>query len=284
MRATMLDTDSARVIYDLGANNGDDVAYYLHKADKVVALEAVPVLADRIRSRFAPEIAAGRVVVENCVLTVDPQVAETPFFVHRSNDLLSQLPRPTGADAAEFDEVTLPAATIAQLVARHGAPYYLKVDLEGFDNVLLKDLFGQGIFPPYISAEAHTIDVFCTLVADGGYDAFKIVFGEHVARDYPNHPIETAAGPVRFDFPSPHSSGPFGNDIRGDWLDGANFLRFLALVGPGWIDIHASRVDAAPAKQVRRQGEVAAHFLRALGLRLGRPGLMRRADRIWGVG
>jgi hypothetical protein len=31
-----------KIIYDLGANNGDDIPYYLLKADTVVAVEANP--------------------------------------------------------------------------------------------------------------------------------------------------------------------------------------------------------------------------------------------------
>jgi hypothetical protein len=35
-----------KVIHDIGANNGDDIPYYLKKADIVVAVEADPVLCD----------------------------------------------------------------------------------------------------------------------------------------------------------------------------------------------------------------------------------------------
>lgn len=57
-----------KIIYDLGANNGDEIPYYLKKADTVVAVEANPVLCDQIRDRFAVQIAEGRLFVEGCVL------------------------------------------------------------------------------------------------------------------------------------------------------------------------------------------------------------------------
>lgn len=109
------------------------------------------------------------------------------------------------------------------------------------------------------------------------------MFGDYISRDYPAHVIEIDNGPLQFNFPSPHSFGPFGNDITGLWLTGSNLLRYLALEGPDWIDIHASRVDAAVPKFVRRQAEVVSHLLRALGMRLERSNLMRLSDRIWGV-
>ena len=45
------------VIYDFGRNNGDDVEYYLLEADKVVGVEANPILCDEVRRRFPAEIA-----------------------------------------------------------------------------------------------------------------------------------------------------------------------------------------------------------------------------------
>ena len=40
------------VIYDFGANNGDDLPYYLLSADKVVAVEANPELCSLMQKRF----------------------------------------------------------------------------------------------------------------------------------------------------------------------------------------------------------------------------------------
>lgn len=281
-------SDQGRVIYDLGANNGDDIPYYLLKGDLVVAVEASPALAAGLCQRFAAEIATGRVRIENCALTVDPSLAEVPFFLHRGNDLLSQLPPPAPDQRAQFDETVLPAATMAALVARHGAPYYVKIDLEGYDDVILQDLFRSGIFPPYISAEAHSVDVFCTLVALGGYSAFKLVEGEFVGRDYAAHPIATGigtdAGTQVYRFPCPHSSGPFGNDVTGPWMDRALFLRYLAHVGPGWIDIHASRVDPPAALPVRKLAEIGSGLLQQIGMRLDSGRLTAMGRKLWGQG
>jgi FkbM family methyltransferase len=273
-----------RVIYDLGANNGDDIPYYLLKSDLVVAVEASPVLAAGLRQRFGAEIAAERVRIETCALTVDPAVAEVPFYLHRTNHLLSQLPRPAPERLAEFDQTVLSATTFAALVALHGDPFYVKIDLEGYDDVILQDLFRNGVFPPYVSAEAHTIDVFCTLVALGGYDAFKLVEGEFVGRDYASHPIATDSGTQVYAFPSPHSSGPFGNDIPGPWMDRALFLRYLAHVGPGWIDIHASRVDSPGDHKVRKRAEIGAEMLHQVGMRLGSHRLTGWGRKLWGIG
>ena len=54
-----------KIIYDFGSNNGDDIPYYLEKADKVVAVEANPGLVAQIVSRFSKDIAAQKLIVEH---------------------------------------------------------------------------------------------------------------------------------------------------------------------------------------------------------------------------
>lgn len=234
---------SQRIIYDFGANNGDDVAYYLLKADVVVAVEANPALTDQIRSRFAAEISQGRLFVENCVLTVGPSSEGVPFYVHKHNHVLSQFPAPQSQLAPQFERIELPSRNAISLLEQYGSPYYVKLDLEHYDHIVLEYLFANGIFPPYISAETHTIEVFSLMVAAGKYESFKLVDGRSVPAKYKNHTVRTPGGDLTYSFPE-HSAGPFGEDISGPWMTRNNFFRLLSFSGLGWKDIHASRIDA----------------------------------------
>ena len=72
---------SGDVIYDFGANNGDDIAYYLRKPCRVVAVEANPALCRQIEERFAEAIASGRLVVLCCVITI----LDTYYYDRRDN-------------------------------------------------------------------------------------------------------------------------------------------------------------------------------------------------------
>lgn len=246
-------TTPPRTIYDFGANNGDDIDYYLRKADRVVAVEANPVLAAQVRARFAEAIAAGRLAVENCVLTTQASSPSAPFYVHRTNHVLSQFPAPPAATAAQFERIELPAENVIGLMERHGPAHYVKLDLEHYDHVVLEALFRAGIVPPYISAESHSIEVFALMVALGGYEAFKLVDGRSVPTRYKDHPIATGEAGARHAFPE-HSAGPFGEDIAGPWMTRNNFFRLLSFAGLGWKDIHASRIDAPdPAHAPRPQ-------------------------------
>ncbi len=231
-----------KVIYDFGANNGDNIPYYLMKSDLVVAVEANPILCNHINSRYSDAIRAGSLVVENCVLDTRESATAVPFYIHKTRHFLSQFPRPASSVREQFNKVLLPSRNVVQLIKRYGAPYYVKIDLEHFDNIILRALFLHNIFPPYLSAESHSIDVFCTLVALGKYQAFKLVDGATVSTKYKDHAVETDTGISTHSF-SPHAAGPFGNDIQGDWMTKDNFARLLLLAGLGWRDIHVSKDD-----------------------------------------
>jgi FkbM family methyltransferase len=272
------------IIYDFGANNGDDIAYYLHKADRVVAVEANPALCDLIRRRYAAEVAAGRVVVENVVVVPAGQPPTVPFYIHKKVHVLSQFGAPDAAKAAAFAEVRLPALRASDVVGRHGQPHYIKIDLERLDAVILRDLFHAGIRPDYISAECHEVDVF-PLLAVAGYDAFKLVDGKTVATLFADHPIATRNGLRRHSFPR-HAAGPFGNDIPGPWLPKAAFFKRLAEAGLGWKDVHASRVDppaaeaaadrpATPPARPEPPRAAAAATVAAFGIAAAPPGSVR---------
>lgn len=242
------------IIYDIGAHAGDDIPYYLLKADKVIAVEANPRLCDTIKNRFHQDITGGRLIVENCIATAASASGHTEFYVHKNNSLLSQMHQPNDESLPMFNKVTLPSRPVHEIIREHGTPYYIKIDIEHMDAEILEALFAHGIFPDYLSAESHTLDVFGLLASKGRYDAFKLVDGRTVSAFYAQHQIKSIHdyGNITFSFTT-DSAGPFGDDIAGDWMSGEFFFRFLAIEGLGWKDIHASRVNTAPLKQMSDQ-------------------------------
>lgn len=258
-----------RVIYDLGANNGDDIPYYLLKADVVVAVEANPVLTDAIKVRFDQEIRTGRVVVENCVLTASGSAGTTDFFIHKTEHVLSQLEEPPSPEIQNFRRERLPSRPVAELISQHGEPYYVKVDIESCDALILRSLFKAGCFPPYLSAEAHSVEVFSLLHAMGNYSAFKLVDGHTVSQIYRDRPImDRASGQVvSYSFPY-NSAGPFGNDVDGPWWSADDFSRILAFEILGWKDIHVTNEQPADVgAKARFRSLLADYLLRAIKIK-----------------
>jgi FkbM family methyltransferase len=229
---------SGPVIYDFGMNNGDDVEYYLLKGLRVVGVEANAALCGMARERFEESIRSGQLVIENVVLSDSRDAGDVSFWIHRSNNVLSRFPRPSPCAVHEFFETKVPQRSAAEIVLHYGEPHYIKIDIENFDGVVLKNLFDNKIRPPFLSAEVHTIDVWCLMVA-AGYRSFNVVEGARVPIDYSNALIATPNGQVRHSFPQ-HSAGPFGADISSSWLDSGALFRSLAHRGLGWKDVHAT--------------------------------------------
>lgn len=229
-----------KIIYDFGSNNGDDIPYYLLKSDLVIAVEANPALCGHIKNRFKEQISKGNLIIENCVLNVGDSSEKIDFYIHKTNHVLSQLPKPVETD--KFEKVVLPSKNVIELIRKYGDPHYIKIDIEHYDHIILRALFDNKIMPPYISSESHTIDVFTCLVALGKYNSFKLVDGASVSSRYKDCNISINTGTMKYSFPH-HSAGPFGNDISGSWMTANNFYRLLAFVGLGWKDIHASNIE-----------------------------------------
>jgi len=238
--------DQSSLIYDVGAHNGDDSAYYLAKGCRVVAIDASPDACAILRRRFAPEVRSGRMVILNVGVSDDP--GELEFQVNRSMPVLStfQKDRYDGVTWVPDDwhPVRVPVVPLSDLIREYGAPYFVKIDVEYFDSRVLLDLLRNQVMPPFISAEAQEIDVCCLLVAMG-YAEFRLVEGVSVHEEFAEVNIRMAGGltrPFRF---VPECSGPCGDDLAQGWADKEETLRRLLHHGVGWIDVHARTEQAA---------------------------------------
>jgi len=253
-------TSSKRIIYDFGANNGDDISYYLKKAELVVAVEANPSLCRGIEERFSTAMQEGRLRIENCVLVADDSAPEVYFYLHKCNHVLGQFPQPDESVIRKYDKVLLPSQSVMSILQRYGTPYYIKIDIEHYDEVILKELFRCRVRPPFISAESASIQVFALLVGMGEYSAFKLVDGATVARKYKNHAISVDGGSELYSFP-PQSAGPFGEDIAGEWMNADDLFNVLATKKLGWKDIHATNlVQPDPTSRAQKTRYMRRHL------------------------
>ena len=164
--------------------------------------------------------------------------------MHKERHLLSQFPTPNISNEKQFKKITVCSKRVIDLIKKYGDPYYIKIDLENYDDIILEELFTNKIIPNYISAESNNIKTFSLMIAYGKYDSFKLVNGSDVHIIYKNQKIETLNGYQDYSFPI-YSAGPFGNDINGPWISPENFFYFLANENLGWKDIHCSLLDKA---------------------------------------
>jgi FkbM family methyltransferase len=139
-----------RLVYDVGAYNGDDTAYYLLRGYRVVSIEADPALVEKLQSRFAAETAAGRCTILN--VGVAEKDGHAPFY-------LSQLPIWNSFDKAMATresytarEIQIQCRTFQSIMKEYGVPYFLKVDIEGLDHLCVLALQREDR-PAYVSFE-----------------------------------------------------------------------------------------------------------------------------------
>jgi FkbM family methyltransferase len=236
------------LIYDFGANEGQDTAFYLAKGFRVVAVEANPDLVDMLRATFADALADGRLVLVPHAIAPEAGQQIT-FYVNDDNSHWSSSHRDWGTrqDTA-YREISVVTVTTADVLAEHGCPYYLKVDIEGEDMNVLHALAATKARPPYVSVEEHGVEAI-DLLAAMGYRHFKIV---NQQQNY----LLTNPDPPRegrwVDFAhTGYSSGLFGREVAGEWMGVDEFRRrYLAefrdadgkevwTIEHAWWDIHA---------------------------------------------
>jgi FkbM family methyltransferase len=228
-------------IFDFGANSGQNLEYYLARANKVIAVEANPKLCEDIQNEFKEEIFSNKLVVANFVLTDSIALSgkEVDFYINIKSSAFSQFQTPKKID--DFKKIKVPAITPSKIVKNFLSSstnsFYIKIDLEGFDSQVLKDLFKHQIYPDFVSVEAHTIDGFASLINSEFYKSFTLIDGSKV----PKYQWITDLGNAK-NFRR-HSAGPFGKDIVEKWFDAKSFYRLLAFENLGWKDIHASKLS-----------------------------------------
>ncbi len=232
------------LIFDFGMHNGDDTDFYLRKGFHVVAVEANPTLCALGVSRFAAEIAEGRLTI--CNVGVAPARGELTFYINRAITEWSSFDREIASRGHPVSEVKVLAARPEDFFKAFGVPYYCKIDIEGFDRLVVDAVAKLPVKPGYVSFENGAPRDF-ELLAAAGYDSFLLV--EQSAIPQVSLPIPSREGiGIEHAFPS-GSSGPFGLDLAGEWLGVEETRAMLekhhhelaerAERGYDWWDLHA---------------------------------------------
>jgi FkbM family methyltransferase len=182
-----------KLIFDVGANDGADTAYYLRLGCAVVAIEADPFLVDGLRARFAEEIADSRVSVVNAAVTERDQ-EKVGFYISRDkteSSLIRSMAERAGTDRAEgraaVEQIRVTGRSLCSLFGEYGLPWYCKVDIEGYDASAVAGMAGYDGRPAYVSCEATgqpigeigrdegLLFVVLDALAAQGYRLFKLV-------------------------------------------------------------------------------------------------------------
>ncbi|HEY8519698.1 MAG TPA: FkbM family methyltransferase [Gammaproteobacteria bacterium] len=209
-----------RLIYDIGMHMGEDAAFYLAKGFEVVGIEANPDLCAAAEQRLASF--RERLHVVNAAVHDEPGMVT--FYVNEKVSVWGTTQKQWAERNARLGtrsrEIVVPAMKLQDIIAKHGMPYYMKIDIEGSDTICLDALRDFDERPPYVSIESATTfeGVFSELskLYELGYRRFNLVPQHTVPKQVcPNPPKEGNYVPHRFAL---GSSGLFGRELPGQWL------------------------------------------------------------------
>jgi len=229
-----------KVIIDFGANKGQNIDYYLLKADILVCVEANPELAKVIRKKFSAHIRNNKLFIENVVVTKTGNNGKLVNFYINKNDVLSSNIKPK--NSKDFHLVKVQSKSISEILKKYLTKnrifYYAKFDLEGYDAVVINSMLLGGYFPENISTEVHTLESLEAIFDSGKYIGYKLQEGNKVWQ-YVSLPIKTKNKIKAINFLA-HSAGPMGEDIPSPWLTERSIRNKLRVEGLGWKDVHAT--------------------------------------------
>lgn len=232
------------LIFDIGMHNGTDTDFYLKKGFRVVGVDANVWLARWVDEHFQEHVKSGMLNIENYGIHNTEKTLK--FYLNQDVDEWSSFEENLGTrENTRYVVVDVECKRLDFFIRKYGMPYFLKIDVEGVDAIVVRELLHWNERPKFLSVEDSGIDVLIALY-ESGARKFKFInqlaIREYVlpkpARegDYVDHTFEVA------------SSGPFGDELPGEWLGPEEaFQKYLSDVRPpgqgpidGWWDIHVT--------------------------------------------
>ena len=132
------------LVFDAGAHVGDRVAAFRRLKSRVVAIEPQPALVRTLKLLYGldRDVAIEPAALGAAAGTVELKVnIDNPTVSTASADFVAAARDAVGwHDQAWTGRVTVPMTTLDALIARHGVPAFIKIDVEGFEAEALAGL------------------------------------------------------------------------------------------------------------------------------------------------
>ncbi len=136
------------LVFDIGAHVGDRIASFRRLGARVVAIEPQPALVKTLRLFYGRD---QNVTIEAAAVGRQPGTIalsvnlDNPTVSTVSTDFMAAAAAAPGWEGQIWSKrIRVPLTTLDELVARHGTPVFIKIDVEGFEAEALAGL-GQPV-------------------------------------------------------------------------------------------------------------------------------------------
>jgi FkbM family methyltransferase len=118
------------LIFDIGANQGNFSNKYIKKC-KIIAVEANPILSNKIKERFSNN----DIEIEQCAIS--NKNSEIDFYICPDDQMSScnknWLTTLRYKNAGIKEIIKIKSITIDHLIQKYGNPFHMKIDVEGYE-------------------------------------------------------------------------------------------------------------------------------------------------------
>src|ERR1700722_18218426 len=132
------------LVFDIGSHVGDRVAAFRRLGARIIAVEPQPALATTLRLLYGRDKAV--TLIESAVGRQPGTIAlklnlDNPTVSTASEAFITAAHDAPGWEGQHWTRtVEVPITTLNALIARHGAPRFIKIDVEGYEAEVLAGL------------------------------------------------------------------------------------------------------------------------------------------------